>query len=121
MIEIFQISRAQFLSMVEADDATREVAKQATEIIVGMLDREPLCFILLTPLTLISTQAYVWMMETELSKKHRITIAKYSKGMLETILLKYSDIFGYCFVPKQWLLWLGAEFTSENEFVIRRV
>jgi hypothetical protein len=123
--EIYQISADQFERLLpEVND--REVvmfaAKRSAEILVGMFNSEPLCFIGVAPTTLISDTAYVWMIETEEGRKRSRLIARYSKGMVETILLKYIKLHGHCFNPKSaaWLKWLGAEFTSETEFEIRR-
>jgi hypothetical protein len=125
MIEIYQISPQQFDRML-GEVSNREVAmfaaRRSAEILVGMLDSVPLAFIGLAPPTLISDAAYVWMIDNEAFKKHGVLAARYSIGVVETALLKYSRIYGHCFSPKseRWLRWLGAEFTSPTEFEIRR-
>jgi hypothetical protein len=123
--EIYQISKEQFCRMLE-DIPGRQYAIAsagvASEIIVGMFGDKPLCYIGLTPKTLISDSAYVWMIVTDEGFKHRFLLARYGKGFVETVLAKYTCIFGYCFSESsaRWLKSLGAKFTSENEFEIRR-
>jgi hypothetical protein len=123
--EIYQVSLAQFMKMI-GDHDDREVihaaARFCSEILVGMFGGSPLCYIGLAPRTLISSEAYAWMLVTSEGEKHPFLLARYARGVLETVLLKYPIIYGHCFNAKsaRWLRSLGAEFTSEIEFEFRR-
>ena len=123
--EIFQVSKLQFIKMlgeVPAKEAALTAAGLSTEILVGMFNDEALCFVGLAPRTLLSDTAYIWMITTDAGLAHPIILARYSKGLIDTALVKYSMLFGHCFVghSAQWLRWLGARFLSETEFEIRR-
>lgn len=124
-VEIYQISFEQYESMT-ADLSGREVllsaAKLASEIIVGMYGDEVLAFIGLVPPTLLSDQAYVWMLTTAEGEAHPILLARYGNGFIRTALAKYRVLFGHCFSEKsaRWLRHMGAEFISETQFEFRR-
>jgi len=125
MFEIYQISPQQFDAMLQPMP-NREVAlfaaKRSAEILVGLRESNPIAFVGFAPPTLISDSAYVWMIENNPTAADRFLFARYSRGLIETGLLKYSRLYGHCFSPKsaRWLRWLGAEFTTATEFEIRR-
>ena len=124
-VEIFQISVGQFESMIAGHPDAKicmVAAKLSAEIIVGMYDSEPGCYIGLAPPTLLSEKAYIWLIVTEVGAAHPRLLARYSHGIIETALLKYSTLTGHCFTESaaKWLLWLGAEFVGVHEFEIRR-
>lgn len=124
-VEIYQISFEQFERMLGLDEGreiTLFMAKQASEIIVGMYAGKPLAFIGVAPTTLISSDALIWMLTTEEGSRHPILLARYGAGVIETILMKYTRLFGRCFNDKsaRWLKSLGADFVSETEFEFRR-
>lgn len=122
-VEIYQISAGQFEAMMpEALPEERKAAKLAAEIIVGLYDEKPLCFIGLIPLTFLSDQAYIWMILTDHGAKHRLLLARYGWGFVKTVLLKYNILRGHCFTPLavRWLKHLGAVFVSETDFELRR-
>lgn len=123
--EIYQVSGAQFLHLLgDCPDPGRaeEAAKLASDIIVGMYNSRPVCFIGLQPPTILSSSAYIWLIITEWGSAHPYIIGKYSRGIIDTFLLKYPHLYGHCFSASsaRWLKYLGAEFTSETEFEIRR-
>lgn len=124
-IEIFQISQEQFGSMIaERGDAkiAMAAAQWTMEIVVGMYDEQPVCYIGLAPKTLLSSEAYIWLIVTEVGEQHSRLLARYSRGFIETALLKYPRLYGHSFTPTaiRWLLWLGAKFTGTYEFEIVR-
>ena len=123
--EIYQVSKAQFeqsIGNMENRQVILSAANLASEIIVGIYAGEALCYIGLCPRTLLSDDAYIWMLTTKFGLEHPKILVRYSKGTIETILCKYSKIFGHCFesASASWLKWLGAEFISKTEFEFRR-
>lgn len=123
--EIFEVSFERFGQMLEADEGrenTMFMAKLASEILVGMFDDQPLCYIGLIPRTLISSEVYVWLLVTDEGKRHPFILARYARGIVETVLLKYTLMYGHCFNEKsaRWLRSLDAEFVSPTEFQFRR-
>jgi hypothetical protein len=123
--EIYQISKEQFIAMVNqpVDKNLTEAVVLSTDIIVGMFNNQPLCFIGIAPRSLVSDSAYIWMITTDEGKRHSILIARYAKSFVEIVMLKYSFIFGDCFDEKSrnWLRHLGAKFTSLTQFEFRRI
>ena len=123
--EIYQISFDQFVDML-MDYPDKEVAvyaaKLSAEILVGIYEDKPLCFVGLIPKTLISDSAYVWMITTEFGEDHGLIIARYSRGFIDVALEKYRQLFGHCFNDRsaRWLRRLGVEFISDSEFEIGR-
>ena len=123
--EIYQVSLDQFMAMI-ADRSDKETvyaaARFCSEILVGVFGGTPLVFIGLAPRTLLSDEAYAWMLVTPEGEKHPLLLARYATGVLDTILVKYTRIFGHCFSPKsaRWLRCLGADFLSETEFEFGR-
>jgi hypothetical protein len=123
--EIYQVSFSQFDAMI-GDCAGKEIilsaAKLASDIIVGMYGEVPVAYIGLVPPTLLADEAFVWMITTEEGNRRPILLARYGKKTIATILLKFPKLYGFCFNPKsaKWLKSLGAEFTSETKFEIRR-
>jgi hypothetical protein len=124
-VEIYQISFEQYAQMTEGMEG-REIllsaAKLASEIIIGKFGDEILAYIGLVPPTLVSDQAYMWMLTTSAGEAHPILLARYGAGVVDTALAKYRVLFGHCFEPKSayWLRYMGAEFTSETQFEFRR-
>jgi hypothetical protein len=124
-VEIFQISAEQFETMI-ADDPDAKTAmtaaKFSAELIVGMYNEVPAIYVGLAPRTLLSDDAYIWLIVTEVGAAHGRLLARYSREFIATALLKYSVLRGHCFSPSaaKWLRWLGAEFVGVYEFEIRR-
>jgi hypothetical protein len=98
-------------------------AELSMEIIVGMYVDRPAVYVGLAPKTILSDDAYIWLLVTEVGEAHSRLIARYSKKFIETVLLKYPMLHGHCFTPEaaRWLTWLGAKFVGTYEFEIRRV
>lgn len=123
--EVYQISFSQFDRMIGAIDSKPIVlsaAKLANEILVVMYEDGPICYLGIVPPTILSDNAYIWMISTPYGEAHPYIFGRYGKKIMETILQKYRVIFGDCFSPKsvRWLKRIGAEFTSETRFEFRR-
>jgi len=124
-VEIFQISLEQFGNMIAGRSDAKiamAAANMTSEIIVGLYNEQPACYIGLAPRTLLSDDAYIWLIVTEIGEAHSRLLARYSKGFIATALLKYPRLHGHCFTPAaaRWLNWLGAKFSSVYEFEIIR-
>lgn len=124
-VEIYQISFTEFEKLsagMDGRDVLLSAAKLASEIIIGKYGDEILAYIGLVPPTLLSDQAYVWMLTTSAGESHPILLARYGAGVIQTALLKYRVLYGHCFTAKSqhWLRYMGAEFTSETQFQFRR-
>lgn len=123
--EIYQVSFGQFADMIgdrDDRDIVLSAAKLASEIIVGMFNDKPVCYIGLVPRTLLAPDAYIWLIITLEGKQHPFIIGRYGPEIIKTALLKYTKLYGHCFSEPaaKWLRSLGAEFKSEIEFEIRR-
>ena len=100
----------------------------SSDIWVGRYEGRVACVLGLVPPSLMSDQAYLWLVSTEIISEHKFLMARYSRIFVEKMLKKYNTIVGCCKVNQdlsiRWLKWLGAEFSApmgENvPFVIRR-
>jgi hypothetical protein len=125
IVEIFEISfdaYAKRMAGVPGEEVLLSAAKLATDLIVATYGEETLVYIGLIPPTLLSDEAYIWMLTTEAGHRHPILLARYARGFIDTALTKYRALYGHCFEPKSahWLRYLGAEFHTETQFKIRR-
>lgn len=123
--EIYEVSFEQFTSMISEHPYRKIVlsaAKLCSEILVGMYAGKPLIYLGISPPTLLADECYAWMVVTDEGAVHPFILARYARGVRDTILLKYTRIYGDCFEEKsaRWLRSLGAEFTSATQFEIRR-
>lgn len=81
----------------------------------------------LIPPTLLSTQAYLWMIHTEKLKGREFVFIRHSQRAVEEMLRIYPEITGYAQPENkkgiQWIKWLGGEFGEPKgdriPFVIR--
>jgi hypothetical protein len=122
-LEIFLISKDKFAELIgdmDGKSAAIAAAGLSAEIIVGMIGDKPIGFVGIAPRTLMSTEAYIWMIA---NGEHPYLFNKYGRKFVETITEKYTLLFGHCFNRRSaiWLKYLGAEFISETEFEFRRV
>ena len=122
---VYTITQREFWNLLDPKYKTNplEVAVNlSADLLVGMFNGRPLCFIGLANRTLLSSEAYVWMLVTDYGQEHPLILARHGKSVLQTIMSKYTYIFGHCFNKKSadWLRALGAVFTSEIEFEFRR-
>lgn len=94
----------------------------------GFIRGDLVCVIGVVPLSLISTQGYLWMHTTPKIAKHKLGFAKHSKKVLAEMLKQYDPIVGFV-APNnvrgiEWLKWLGATIYDigggDYKFLIRR-
>lgn len=80
-------------------------------------DGEVICIFGLRPVTMLSDEAYVWMLGTDLIESEAKTFLRESKSWVRFMSGKYSRIFNY--VDKRnktairWLKWLGFTFEKD--------
>jgi hypothetical protein len=93
----------------------------------GFVDDSPVCVWGLIPPSLLSDQAYLWLLTTPAVKDHRFIFVRHSQRWMQEMLKEYSIIVGHCQIGAdesiRWLRWLGATFGEPQDnrlpFVIR--
>ena len=80
----------------------------------GLVDGNFACMWGLVPPTLLSDNAYLWLIVNELVDEHKFLFVRHSQIEMARMLDLYPTITGYCDVrhvrSMQWLRWLGAKF-----------
>jgi len=95
---------------------------------VGTVDNDPVCAWGLVPPTLLSDEAYLWMILLEGAEDHTFVLVRQSQIQMAAMLDIYPVIRGHCEIDnasaQRWLRWLGAEFGYPDDrlipFVIKR-
>lgn len=95
---------------------------------IGFVDGEVAAMWGLVPQSLLSNQAYLWLLTTELAEQHKFLLVRYSQMFVAQALEHYETLVGHCaagnFSTKRWIRWLGGEFGTGNgklvPFVIKR-
>lgn len=95
---------------------------------VGLVDGELACLWGLIPPTIMSEQAYLWLVVTPLVEDHKFVFVRHSQIMVKRMLEEYPRIVGHTAISNdrgiRWLKWLGATFSEPKgalmPFVIRR-
>ena len=95
---------------------------------IGMVDGEVAAMWGLVPQSLLSNQAYLWLLTTDLAQEHKFLLVRYSQMFVESALKHYATIVGHCeagnIPAKRWIRWLGGEFGAGDgkkvPFVIKR-
>ena len=103
--------------------------KMSSDVWVGKADGVVACAFGVIAPSIISEQAYIWVITTGIVEEHKFTFIRYSQRVLETLLEQYESIVGFCFVQEtsaiRWLKFLGAVFDETPQedrlpFKIRR-
>jgi hypothetical protein len=95
---------------------------------IGLVDGEVAAIWGLVPQSLLSNQAYLWLLTTDLAIEHRFLLVRYSQMFVEQALKHYERLVGHCeagnYSAKRWIRWLGGEFGKADgkkvPFVIKR-
>src|SRR5689334_9960766 len=81
---------------------------------IGLVNGEVAAVWGLIPQSLLSNQAYLWLLTTDLAEAHKFLMVRYSQMFVEQALRHYEKIVGHCeagnFGAKRWVKWLGGEF-----------
>jgi|SRR5215469_1413324 len=122
------IARSAVASVPGAEKKLRECLYRSTAKWIGYVDGEVACMWGLVPQSLLSDQAYLWLITTDIAAEHKFLLVRYSQLFVERALQAYPVITGHCeagnYAAKRWLKWLGAEFGPSDGkqivFAIRR-
>jgi hypothetical protein len=122
------VARSEFANVPGAEEKLKECLYRSRERYIAWVDDEVGCMWGLAPQTILSDQAYMWLITTDIAAEHKFLLVRYSQMFVERALLSYKIITGHVEAgntsAKRWLRWLGAEFgTSDGKlmtFAIRR-
>jgi hypothetical protein len=122
------ISKSEFAGVAGAENTLRECLYRSTVRMAAYIDDEPACMWGLAPQSLLSNQAYIWLLTTDIAAGHKFLLVRYSQIFVQRALENYEMLTGHCeagnLAAKRWLKWLGAEFGEGDgkrvPFVIRR-
>lgn len=122
------ILSTEFADVKGAEEVLDECLYRSSVRCVGYVDRKPACVWGLIPRSLLSNQAYIWLLTTEIAAEHKFLLVRYSQLFVAEALKTYSTLYGHVdagnFPAKRWLKWLGAEFGETDgkkvHFVIRK-
>lgn len=88
--------------------------RMSESIWTGTVDGKLACMWGLIPPSLMSFQAYLWMMHTPLVEEHTFLFVRYSQLAMKEMLEEYEVIVGHVEAEQdrsiRWLRWLGAVF-----------
>jgi len=120
--QVYEISLAQFRDMAKPTLEQDEAAALSMHILVGIYNNKPLCYIGFIPLSVMSDTAYIWAMVNEDTTRHKLIFGRHAKAVVARAMEAYTKIIGHCFneTSAKWLSSLGAVFTSNTTFEIRR-
>ena len=121
------LNRSPVRDVKNAGRTLHECMRISAYIFVGKADGQVACIWGLIPPTLLSDQAFLWLLHTDLVHEHQFTFVRQSQRVMETMLRRYKVIVGNCIVGEdksiRWLKWLGAKFGDPQgnkvPFVIR--
>ena len=77
----------------------------------------------LIPPTILSDNAYLWLLTTNIIAEHKFLFIRYSQRWVEDVLKIYPVLTGNVRIDnepaKQWIKWLGAVFYESDGNMIR--
>jgi hypothetical protein len=89
---------------------------QSTAVWLGKVDGVDACAIGVIPISIFSERAYLWMIHTKICEQHPLRFIRWSRRVLDDILLLYPTLIGLCHPDnvygKRWLEWLGSRFVD---------
>lgn len=111
-----------------AEETLETLLTRSTVRHIGMVDGEVAAMWGLVPQSILSNQAYLWLLTTDLAEQHKFLLVRYSQLFVKQALKHYEKIVGHCragdFAAKRWVRWLGGEFKvgdgKKVPFVIKR-
>ena len=122
------LRKSDYAHTAGSEDNLREYLRRSTVRMVAYVDEEPACVWGLAPQSLLSNQAYLWLLTTDLAMEHKFLLVRYSQLFVERALKHFEALTGHCeagnMMAKRWVRWLGGEFGEPDgknvPFVIRR-
>jgi hypothetical protein len=114
-IDFQAIQRLSYVSTVDWD-IIHTCYSRSEQRWAGLVDGTIACLWGLIPPSLLSDQAYLWLMHTPLVENHKFRFIRHSQIQMKKMLELYPNIVGDCLISnrtgKKWLEWLGAKFTD---------
>lgn len=116
------ISNSAYANVEGAREALVDFCKRSALTYVGTIDNDVVCAYGLIAPTLMSDEAYLWLLTTKCVSEHPFVFVRHSQMVIAEMLEIYSAITGHCNVTNtqaiKWLKWLGAKFGEpEGEMV----
>jgi hypothetical protein len=122
------IRRSPVASLPEAAQALRYYIRRSIEVRYGYVGDQVACVWGLRPPSLLSDNAYLWLLTTNLVEEHKFLFIRHSQRWIEEALKRYPTITGDVIPPdnwraRRWIEWLGGVFSTPIDgrapFVIR--
>lgn len=96
--------------------AYEEHIQNSSVIWLGKLDGIDAAACGLITTSLFSETAYIWVLDSPISRRHTVYLILWSSIVLREALEHYKNIIGWCRcdneAAQKWMKWLGAEFDS---------
>ena len=109
-----------------AKDVVETAMKQSTETWVATANGETACIWGLTPRDIMSEEAYIWSLTTDVVRRWPVVFLRCTKIALDEMLKRHSRLVGLCEDERsiKWLRVLGAtlgpDYLGHQTFEIRR-
>lgn len=121
------VQRSPFAKLPGAELTLRECISRSEDWRCAWVDGEVACVWGVIPPTVLSDNAWLWLLHTDIADKHKFLLVRYSQRYIEEALKRYPIIIGDCDIgnksARKWVEWLGAEFAppvgGKIPFVIR--
>lgn len=122
------VNRSPFADKKWADKTLRQQLAKSTVSYVGRITGKIACVWGLIPPTLLSDNAFLWMISTDTVDEHQFSFVRHSQIVIKELLEIYPTIYGMTTIDEErtlrWLKWLGATFSpgpdKEIYFSIKR-
>lgn len=122
------VNRSPVKDVPGAASTLEHCVRISNEVFAGIIDGETVCIWGLVAPTLLSDQAYMWLLVTEGVKDNQFVFVRQSQLVIKQLLQRYPILTGNCLVGEtrsiRWLKWLGADFEYVGNkvlsFTIRR-
>jgi hypothetical protein len=108
---IYSITLDQMEALVPMSEENLKVAKLSKHLFAGYYNGALMCVMGLIPQTLLSDEAYLWLITMNCVGRHKIVFGIAAHGFIKTILESYyPKLIGHCEARSvKWLRHLGAE------------
>ena len=107
------IRRSDVEMLPDAPEILKDCLFRSVEVRYGLIDGVVACVWGLIPPTILSDQAWLWLLTTNIVAEHKFLFIRHSQRYIEEALKEYPNIIGDVYIDnvpaKRWLKWLGAE------------
>lgn len=108
------ISQTKYASLPNAYETLKDCIDRSANAWMGYVDHEPVCLWGLIPPTILSEQAYLWLLTTHKLEAHQFLFVRHSQVMIQKMLAIYPTIVGDTSRDNasaiRWIKWLGGKF-----------